>query len=172
MEVFENLSNFLVKEKPVRFDECITWARFKFQDLFYNNILQLLYNFPRDSKTSSGAPFWSGPKRAPDAIKFDASNVFLLLNLTPSSLSTWTLSFMRQTCTPSTMDSREKRTGITLPRSWPRLLCLNSPLNRGLRYMSMIARRPPPQTLRALIWIRLIESSRRCLRPALLLDSG
>jgi ubiquitin-activating enzyme E1 len=75
MEVFENLQSFLVNQKPVRFDECISWARFKFQELFYNNILQLLFNFPKDSLTSSGAPFWSGPKRAPDAIVFDAANV-------------------------------------------------------------------------------------------------
>lgn len=30
--------------------------------------------FPKDAKTKEGAPFWSGPKRYPDAIQFDASN--------------------------------------------------------------------------------------------------
>lgn len=34
----------------------------------------MLYNFPKDSVTSSGALFWSGPKRAPDAITFNAEN--------------------------------------------------------------------------------------------------
>jgi ubiquitin-activating enzyme E1 len=36
----------------------------------------LLYNFPKDSKSSSGALFWSGPKRAPDPLKFDINNEF------------------------------------------------------------------------------------------------
>jgi ubiquitin-activating enzyme E1 len=33
-----------------------------------------LFNFPKDSTTSSGQPFWSGPKRAPDPLKFDVNN--------------------------------------------------------------------------------------------------
>ncbi|KAJ3380046.1 hypothetical protein HDU92_006225 [Lobulomyces angularis] len=74
IEVFENLRSFLVTEKPVRFEECVQWARLKFDELFSNNIKQLLYNFPKDSLTSTGAPFWSGPKRAPNPITFDAQN--------------------------------------------------------------------------------------------------
>lgn len=34
----------------------------------------MLYNFPKDSVTSSGALFWSGPKRAPDPVLFDVDN--------------------------------------------------------------------------------------------------
>ena len=78
MEVFENLQSFLVTQKPVRFDECISWALFKFEEFFNNNIQQLLYNFPIDSTTSSGGLFWSGPKRAPNAIAFDVTDVFLV----------------------------------------------------------------------------------------------
>ncbi len=63
--------------RAVRFEDCIVWARLKFEDLFANQIKQLLYNFPRDSVTSTGAPFWSGPKRAPDNLVFDAENVRL-----------------------------------------------------------------------------------------------
>ncbi|KAI9193586.1 uncharacterized protein BJ171DRAFT_251536 [Polychytrium aggregatum] len=73
-ETFENILSFLVTAKPLTFDECIAWARLKFEEYFHNNILQLLYNFPKDAITSSGTPFWSGPKRAPDAIVFDANN--------------------------------------------------------------------------------------------------
>jgi ubiquitin-activating enzyme E1 len=39
-----------------------------------NKVQQLLYNFPKDSMTNSGTPFWSGPKRAPEPLKFDPNN--------------------------------------------------------------------------------------------------
>jgi ubiquitin-activating enzyme E1 len=57
------------------FDECIVWARLQFEDLFNNSIQQLLFSLPKDAKTSSGQPFWSSPKRAPDALTFDAEDV-------------------------------------------------------------------------------------------------
>ena len=64
----------LIRDKPSSFEDCLTWGRNKFQELFHNNILQLLFNFPLDAVTSSGAPFWSGPKRPPTPIIFDATN--------------------------------------------------------------------------------------------------
>ncbi|ORZ23635.1 ubiquitin-activating emzyme E1 [Absidia repens] len=73
-ETLESVHNFLVGEKPLSFSDCISWARFKFEDIYSNNIKQLLFNFPVDSTTSTGQPFWSGPKRAPDAIQFDPDN--------------------------------------------------------------------------------------------------
>ncbi|KAL6055224.1 E1 ubiquitin-activating enzyme [Balamuthia mandrillaris] len=54
----------------VTFEDCVRWARLQFQDLFYNIIEQLLFNFPKNAVTSTGAPFWSGPKRAPTSIQF------------------------------------------------------------------------------------------------------
>lgn len=59
---------------PGSFTDCITWACLKFQELFSSNIKQLLFNFPKDSITSNGTPFWSGPKRAPTPIDFDPEN--------------------------------------------------------------------------------------------------
>lgn len=53
---------------------CIEWARIKFEELFHNQISQLLFNFPEDQVTSSGAPFWSGPKRCPKPLKFSTKN--------------------------------------------------------------------------------------------------
>jgi ubiquitin-activating enzyme E1 len=50
------------------------WARLKFQELFHNTVAQLLFNFPPDQLTSSGQPFWSGPKRCPTPAEFDATN--------------------------------------------------------------------------------------------------
>ena len=70
----ESIRDFLVTRKPLNFDDCIIWARQQFEAEYNNAIQQLLYNFPKESKTSSGAPFWSGPKRAPDPLRFDASN--------------------------------------------------------------------------------------------------
>lgn len=67
----ETLRDYLVSEKPLSFDDCIVWARLQFEKQYNNAIQQLLYNFPKDSVSSNGAPFWSGPKRAPDALKFD-----------------------------------------------------------------------------------------------------
>ncbi|KAF2182461.1 ubiquitin-activating enzyme E1 [Zopfia rhizophila CBS 207.26] len=73
-QTLETLRDFLVTEKPLTFDDCIIWARQQFERNYNNAIQQLLYNFPKDSTTGSGQPFWSGPKRAPDPLKFDPSN--------------------------------------------------------------------------------------------------
>ncbi|KAL6923631.1 hypothetical protein FSST1_000905 [Fusarium sambucinum] len=73
-ETLETIRNYLTTERPRTFEDCIAWARQLFESEFSNKIQQLLYNFPKDSETSSGTPFWSGPKRAPDALKFDPNN--------------------------------------------------------------------------------------------------
>ena len=73
-QTLESLRDFLVTEKPLSFDDCITWARNQFEKQYNNAIQQLLFNFPKDSVTSSGTPFWSGPKRAPTPLKFDGSD--------------------------------------------------------------------------------------------------
>ncbi|KAL2356778.1 ubiquitin-activating enzyme E1 1 [Cryomyces antarcticus] len=73
-QTLETLRDFLVTEKPTTFDDCVAWGRYQFEKQYNNAIQQLLYNFPKDSTTSSGVPFWSGPKRAPDPLKFDPTN--------------------------------------------------------------------------------------------------
>ncbi|KAF2422612.1 ubiquitin-activating enzyme E1 1 [Tothia fuscella] len=73
-QTLETLRDFLVTDKPLSFDDCIAWARYQFELQYNNAIQQLLYNFPKDAKTSSGSDFWSGPKRAPDPIKFDIND--------------------------------------------------------------------------------------------------
>ncbi|TRX96896.1 hypothetical protein FHL15_002202 [Xylaria flabelliformis] len=70
----ETIRDYLVTDKPLSFEDCIIWARMLFEKNYNNTIQQLLHNFPKDSVSSSGAPFWSGPKRAPDALKFDPKN--------------------------------------------------------------------------------------------------
>ena len=72
--ILDSLKEFIVTEKPEDFNDCIAWARNQFEKQYHNSIAQLLYNFPKDTKTSSGADFWSGPKRAPTPLKFDTEN--------------------------------------------------------------------------------------------------
>lgn len=74
VEVVESVKRVLVDERPGSFDDCVLWARKRWEELFNNQIQQLLYNFPSDQLTSTGAPFWSGPKRCPHPLAFDASN--------------------------------------------------------------------------------------------------
>ncbi|KAJ1980774.1 E1 ubiquitin-activating protein [Dimargaris cristalligena] len=73
-DVLQSLVELLVEEKPQYFEQCVQWARLKFEKYFSNDIKQLLFNFPPDSQTSSGQMFWSGPKRAPTPIQFDSQN--------------------------------------------------------------------------------------------------
>ena len=46
----------------------------RFEDYFSNRVKQLAFTFPEDSVTSSGAPFWSAPKRFPRPAEFSSSN--------------------------------------------------------------------------------------------------
>ncbi|KAJ2162987.1 E1 ubiquitin-activating protein [Coemansia sp. RSA 552] len=74
IETLTKIREFLVTDKPLAFNDCVAWARRVFEELYNNVIQQLLYNFPADATTSSGQPFWSPPKRMPDAIAYDPSN--------------------------------------------------------------------------------------------------
>lgn len=74
VETFEAVKKLLVTEKPEHFRDCVRWARLFWQELFHNQIAQLLHNFPPDQVTSTGQPFWSGPKRCPKILDFDVSD--------------------------------------------------------------------------------------------------
>ncbi|XP_006459927.1 hypothetical protein AGABI2DRAFT_191711 [Agaricus bisporus var. bisporus H97] len=73
-EQIEQLTSFLVTNKPLTFEECIVWARLQFERDYGNDIRQLLFSLPKDAVTSTGQPFWSGPKRAPDPLTFDSND--------------------------------------------------------------------------------------------------
>ncbi|GAB1519654.1 E1 ubiquitin-activating protein [Rhizoctonia solani] len=73
-EQIKQIHDYLVANKPLTFEECIVWARLQFEDNYVNAIKQLLYSLPKDAVTSTGQPFWSGPKRAPDPLTFDSDN--------------------------------------------------------------------------------------------------
>lgn len=74
VEQLEAVKNILVDSRPNDFNDCVLWARRLWEENFNNQIRQLLFNFPADQVTSSGAPFWSGPKRCPHHLEFDAEN--------------------------------------------------------------------------------------------------
>lgn len=74
-EQVSQIVSYLVKNKPLTFEECIAWARLQFEEKFNNEIQQLLYSLPKDALTSTGQPFWSGPKRAPEPLTFNPDDV-------------------------------------------------------------------------------------------------
>ncbi|MFQ6655974.1 hypothetical protein Gotur_026281 [Gossypium turneri] len=70
----ERILECLEKEKCVTFQDCISWARLRFEDYFVNRVKQLIYTFPEDAATSTGAPFWSAPKRFPHPLQFSTAD--------------------------------------------------------------------------------------------------
>ncbi|XP_042511013.1 ubiquitin-activating enzyme E1 1-like isoform X2 [Macadamia integrifolia] len=66
----ERVIECLDRERCETFQDCITWARLKFEDYFANRVKQLTFTFPEDAATSNGAPFWSAPKRFPRPLQF------------------------------------------------------------------------------------------------------
>ena len=75
LEIISGIHSSLVTERAFSLEDCITWARQRFEEYFSNNIQQLLYNFPKDLiSQTTGAPFWSGAKKAPSPIEFDEEN--------------------------------------------------------------------------------------------------
>ncbi|GAM23523.1 hypothetical protein SAMD00019534_066980 [Acytostelium subglobosum LB1] len=60
----------LLEVFPHRFEDCITFARTKFEKLYNHNVLHLLRSYPLDLKTKEGVPFWTLPKRPPTTQQF------------------------------------------------------------------------------------------------------
>lgn len=73
LETLQSIKTALIDERPQNFMDCIAWARSQYQELFANQIQQLLFNFPPDQMMPSGQPFWSGSKRMPLPIMFDVT---------------------------------------------------------------------------------------------------
>ncbi|KAJ6592634.1 ubiquitin activating enzyme [Mycena capillaripes] len=74
IDQIEKIVAHLATDRPSTFEDCIVWARHQFEDMFNNEIKQLLHNFPKDAKMNTGQPFWSGPKRAPEPLVFDSED--------------------------------------------------------------------------------------------------
>jgi ubiquitin-activating enzyme E1 len=67
LEILDRTINKRIKT----FDECISWARNLFEELYVNKINQLLHNFPLDYVDQHGTPFWNSSKRPPTPINYD-----------------------------------------------------------------------------------------------------
>lgn len=74
LEILESVKTALIDERPKSMEDCVKWARLQWQKSFSDQIQQLLHNFPADQLTSTGQPFWSGPKRCPTALTYDADD--------------------------------------------------------------------------------------------------
>jgi ubiquitin-activating enzyme E1 len=74
MEKFTFLSKYLIAYPDFNTQGFVNIARQLFQDIFHDQIAQLLYCFPRDFKKDDGQLFWSSPKRPPYTIVFDAND--------------------------------------------------------------------------------------------------
>jgi Ubiquitin-activating enzyme active site len=64
----------LLSRRPKSFEDCLRYARLKFEKLFNHDVRQLLHVYPLDAKTKEGAPFWSLPKRPPTPVEYEAEN--------------------------------------------------------------------------------------------------
>ncbi|KAK7576286.1 hypothetical protein V9T40_012572 [Parthenolecanium corni] len=124
LDVMESVKTALVDERPHSFEDCITWARHHFEEQFHNQIVQLLFNFPADQLTSSGQPFWSGPKRCPKPIKFSvdetlhldyivaAANLKAFVYGLPQNLDR---EYIKQVVSGVTVPPFEPRSGVRIP---------------------------------------------------------
>ncbi|XP_072136899.1 ubiquitin-like modifier-activating enzyme 1 [Mobula birostris] len=74
LEILEGVYKSLVVDKPKSWADCVAWARRHWETQYNNIIRQLLHIFPPKQVTTSGALFWSGPKRCPHHLEFDPSN--------------------------------------------------------------------------------------------------
>ncbi|KAK4534451.1 hypothetical protein CDCA_CDCA02G0476 [Cyanidium caldarium] len=74
LAALENVHDCLVSHRPRDFADCVQWARLQFERLYHHSIRQLLHAFPRDMLDRDGQPFWSGTKRAPTPLVFDATD--------------------------------------------------------------------------------------------------
>jgi ubiquitin-activating enzyme E1 len=74
LDTLERVHQSLVADKALSFDDCVVWARLRFEAMFAADMKQLLHNFPLDQLTTTGQPFWSGAKRPPTPLVFDAED--------------------------------------------------------------------------------------------------
>lgn len=76
ISTLEAAKDMFITNKCTVFEDCIKWAREKFEELFNFKIRDLQNQFPIDALTSEGLPFWTGSKRYPIAAEFDPNNKY------------------------------------------------------------------------------------------------
>ncbi|KAL9242583.1 hypothetical protein vseg_016569 [Gypsophila vaccaria] len=85
-DTLERVIECLDSDRCETFQDCITWARLRFEDYFSNRVKQLTFTFPEDAVTSTGAPFWSAPKRFPRPLQFSTDDQSHLHFVTAASI--------------------------------------------------------------------------------------
>jgi len=125
LEILQVVKSCLIDEKPTNFDHCIFWARLKFEELFNNNIQQLLYNFPKDMITSTGTPFWSGPKRAPAPIKFNTDDQ-LHMDFVISAANLRAVNYKIADATADPERIKKSLSGVSIPEFKPKKVKINT----------------------------------------------
>ncbi|KAK9668516.1 hypothetical protein RND81_13G066100 [Saponaria officinalis] len=85
-DTLERVIECLDTDRCETFQDCITWARLRFEDYFSNRVKQLTFTFPEDAITSTGAPFWSAPKRFPRPLQFSTDDQSHLHYVTAASI--------------------------------------------------------------------------------------
>ncbi|KAL8140737.1 hypothetical protein V2J09_006758, partial [Rumex salicifolius] len=74
-DTLERVLECLDRDRCENFQDCLTWARLRFEDYFADRVKQLTFTFPEDAVTSTGAPFWSAPKRFPRPLQFSVADL-------------------------------------------------------------------------------------------------
>ena len=70
----QNIKDLIEIAKGKDIANCVKVAKEIFETKFDHDIRDLISLFPADHKDSHGQPFWSGPKRCPSPIPFDAND--------------------------------------------------------------------------------------------------
>lgn len=73
-QAIEDINLFIKERNPSNWSDCVFWAIDMWAESYQNEIMQLLHNFPFDSLTEEGLPFWSKGKRCPTPLVFDFEN--------------------------------------------------------------------------------------------------
>ncbi|XP_059712188.1 ubiquitin-like modifier-activating enzyme 7 isoform X4 [Haemorhous mexicanus] len=68
-QVWESL-----RERPRDWQDCVCWARRRWQHCYHDAITQLLHIYPPEHETSPGVPFWAGDRSCPHPLIFNPDN--------------------------------------------------------------------------------------------------
>ncbi|KAJ6292165.1 hypothetical protein OIU76_024140 [Salix suchowensis] len=120
-DTLERVLECLEKEKCETFQDCITWARLRFEDYFADRVKQLIFTFPEEASTSTGAPFWSAPKRFPHPLQFstaDPSHLHFVMAASILRAETFGISVPEWAKHPKTLAEAVEK--VTVPEFQPR----------------------------------------------------
>ena len=68
------IKEFMITHHLTTYEDCARWSRGKYEELFEDQINEILAYYPRDYITEMGLPFWRENRRAPFPIPFSPDN--------------------------------------------------------------------------------------------------